>query len=489
MYPTVETLIAEGQRTDDPRPYFMCEYAHAMGNGPGNLKEYWEAIYRYDRLLGGCIWEWVDHGLRRHTAEGEEWFAYGGDFGDYPNDGNFCIDGLNFPDRVPHSGLIEYKQVLAPAQVEPVDLRAGMLKITNRLDFASLAHLHGAWTLRRDGELLQQGALPPLEVQAGGEMRVTLPYTLPAGTPGAEYWLDDHLHAGRRHALGAARLCRLARAVRRAGGNPGAAAARVVIAAVPASGRSRRRVFAQYGGFPAALRPRLGAIRAWEYQRFPLLTAGPRLNVWRAPTDNDVHIAQQWRQHGLDRLQQRIELVALGSVRPGAVEIHVESVLAAATLTPAFACRSRYVIYGSGDIRIDTTVTPRKELPNLPRLGLQLRLPGRFDRFTWYGRGPHESYSDRKESAPVGVYRRHGAAAVRAVHLSAGKRQQSRHPLGGGDGHTRLRAVGHRPTAAQRERPPLHPGGLHRRAPHHRPAPPRRNHPPPRPPASPPGQQ
>ncbi len=101
MYPTVETLIAEGERTDDPRPYFMCEYAHAMGNGPGNLKEYWEAIYRYDRLLGGCIWEWVDHGIRRQAADGEEWFAYGGDFDDQPNDGNFCIDGLNFPD--PHS--------------------------------------------------------------------------------------------------------------------------------------------------------------------------------------------------------------------------------------------------------------------------------------------------------------------------------------------------------------------------------------------------
>jgi len=110
MYPTVERLIAEGQRTDDPRPFFMCEYAHAMGNGPGNLKEYWEAIYKYPRLIGGCIWEWVDHGIRQYTASGEEWFAYGGDFDDHPNDGNFCIDGLNFPDRIPHTGLIEYKR-------------------------------------------------------------------------------------------------------------------------------------------------------------------------------------------------------------------------------------------------------------------------------------------------------------------------------------------------------------------------------------------
>ncbi len=404
MYPTVETLIAEGQRTDDPRPYFMCEYAHAMGNGPGNLQEYWETIYRYDRLLGGCIWEWVDHGLRRHTAEGEEWFAYGGDFGDQPNDGNFCIDGLIFPDRVPHSGLLEYKQVLAPAHVDPVDLRAGVLKIVNRLDFASLAHLHGAWTLRRDGDLLQQGALPSLDVPAGGEMLVTLPYTLPVGRPGAEYWLtitftlaEDTLWAPRGFTISHAQFALPV-------DTP--APPLLALSSLPLLHleEAADAFLLNTADFRLRFDRRQGTICVWEYQGLPLLTAGPRLNVWRAPTDNDVHLAEQWRQQGLDRLQQRVELVALGAVRPGAVEIHVESVLAASTLTPAFACRSRYVIYGSGDVCIETTVTPRKELPNLPRLGWQLRLPGRFDRFTWYGRGPHESYSDRKESAPVGVY-------------------------------------------------------------------------------------
>ncbi len=162
-----------------------------MGNGPGNLKEYWEAIYRYDRLLGGCQ---SGNGSIMACAgiaeSGEEWFAYGGECGDEPNDGNFCIDGLNFPDRIPHSGLIEYKQILTPAHVDPVDLRAGAVKIVSRLDFATLAHLHGAWSLWRDGDLLQQGALPPLDVPAAGEKLVTIPYTLPVGQPGAEYWLN-----------------------------------------------------------------------------------------------------------------------------------------------------------------------------------------------------------------------------------------------------------------------------------------------------------
>ena len=137
----------------------MCEYARAMGNGPGNLKQYWDAIRAHPRLLGGCIWEWVDHGLRQHTPSGEEWFAYGGDFGDEPNDGNFCIDGLNFPDRIPHTGLVEYKHIIQPAHVEPVDLRSGTISIHNRYDFLSLRHLAGAWRLSRDGDVIAQGDL------------------------------------------------------------------------------------------------------------------------------------------------------------------------------------------------------------------------------------------------------------------------------------------------------------------------------------------
>ena len=117
MYPTVAELQAEGEKRGDPRPFFMCEYAHAMGNGPGNLREYWETIRAHPRLMGGCVWEWVDHSIRRRTAAGGEWFAYGGDFGDEPNDGNFCIDGLCFPDRIPHTGLIEYKKIIEPVAV------------------------------------------------------------------------------------------------------------------------------------------------------------------------------------------------------------------------------------------------------------------------------------------------------------------------------------------------------------------------------------
>ncbi len=404
MYPTVGSLIAQGQRTDDPRPFLMCEYAHAMGNGPGNLKEYWEAIRAHRRLLGGCIWEWVDHGLRQRTPSGQEWFAYGGDFGDQPHDGNFCIDGLNFPDRIPHTGLIEYKKVIEPVHVESVDLQAGKLKIVNRYDFASLHHLQGAWSLVRDSETLAQGALPPLELPAGGEMTLTLPYTVPAARPGASYRLNVSftlgaatLWAPRGHEVAWAQFQLPVSAP-----SPVAAvrempplAAEESDCQISVCGEEFRIVFDRY----------LGAISAWDCQAVSLIAAGPRLNIWRAPTDNDVHVARKWRRAGLDRLQHRVDRVAWSAMAPQAVRIEVESVLAAYSLAPAFHCTYRYTIYGTGDVIIETRVKPAPGLPDLPRIGLQMRLPGEFDQFAWYGRGPHECYADRKESARVGLYR------------------------------------------------------------------------------------
>jgi len=211
MYPTVEHLIKEGRRTDDERPFFMCEYAHAMGNGPGNLKEYWDAIRSHPRLLGGCVWEWADHGIRQCTESGEEWFAYGGDFGDEPNDGNFCIDGLTFPDRTPHTGLIEYKKVLEPVHVEPVDLASGVLKVVSRYQFVSLDHLNVHWSVARDGDVVEQGAVPSPNTPPGGEAELKLPYALPAPGPGVACWLnisftlagDEPWASGSRGGLGA----------------------------------------------------------------------------------------------------------------------------------------------------------------------------------------------------------------------------------------------------------------------------------------------
>jgi len=404
MYPKVEDVIAQGKRTDDPRPYLMCEYAHAMGNGPGNLKEYWDAIRTYPRLMGGCVWEWVDHAVRQVTPEGVEWFAYGGDFDDTPNDGNFCVDGLCFPDRIPHSGLIEYKKILEPVRVEAVDLKAGRVTIHNRYDFISLKHVQGGWQLRQDGELLAQGALPELDVLPQGEMPVTLPYQLPPTQPGASYWLDmtftliaDTLWAKRGHVLATAQFEIPVEKI------PGPT---LKLEAMPPltveTAKHRLRVKGE--DFALVFDTYRGVMADWFYHGEPLITRGPQLNVWRTPTDNDVHIAKEWRQAGSDRLTLRVQRVTLVKALPQAVVLEVEAVLGGYAIRPALACAHRYTIYGSGDVLIETHLKPLSPLPVLPRLGLQMRLPRALDHLAWYGRGPHENYSDRKESAPVGVY-------------------------------------------------------------------------------------
>ncbi len=415
MYPMVDRLIEEGQKTGDPRPFFMCEYAHAMGNGPGNLKEYWEAIRLYPRLMGGCVWEWVDHSVRQFTPEGVEWFAYGGDFGDVPNDGNFCVDGLNFPNRTPYPSLIEYKKILEPVEVQAVDLQTGKIRIHNRYYFISLAHLKGAWKLLREDVIREsmssstrtlsaQGSLPALDVPPQGEMDVTLPYHIPAIRTGEAVWLNlsftlaaDTAWAKRGFELATAQF-------------------EIPVEKLPvpvlqlhdlpplAYTAGQGQILVSGEEFRLAFDTIRGVLTSWEADGVSLLTRGPQLNLWRAPTDNDVHIANEWRQAGLDRLGQDIRRVELLNICPQAVQWEVEAVLAGYMLRPAFTCTYRYTAYGSRDLLIEAHVKPLRELPMLPRVGLQMRLPGTMDRFAWYGRGPHENYIDRKESALVGVY-------------------------------------------------------------------------------------
>lgn len=405
MYPTVEHITAEGQRNDDPRPYFMCEYAHAMGNGPGNLKEYWEAIHAYPRLMGGCVWEWVDHSIRMYTADGEEWFAYGGDFDDHPNDGNFCIDGLNFPDRKPHTGLIEYKKILEPVVVEPIDLISGKVRLINRYTFLSLDHLRGNWAFLQDDVILQQGVLTQINIAPGTSLDLTLPLQLPKLRVGATYWLnlsfelvEDTRWAKAGHQLAYSQFEMPLKAP---------SFSIPTRAWMPPLRISREGINVTLHGdnFTVVFDPFRGTLSHWEANGLPLLEEGPILNLWRSPTDNDVHIAKEWRLAQLDKLQQRVESVVLDDSNLKAVRVVVKAGLGSPFLPPAVGCEYVYTVLGNGEVHLDVKVTPLRELPILPRVGILMQCPGELEQMAWYGRGPHESYIDRKESASVGVYR------------------------------------------------------------------------------------
>ena len=318
---------------------------------------------------------------------------------------------------------------------------------------------------------------------------MTLDYRLPTPTAGATYWLDlsftlaeDTLWAKRGYELAWAQFELPVAAV---------AAPVVKIGAMPKLKveAGKRALVVAGEEFALAFDTFYGTLAAWEYQGMPLVTAGPKLNVWRAPTDNDVHIAKEWQKFGFDRLEQRISRVELVRHDPNVVQVEVAASLAGYFLRPAFDVTYRYTIYGSGDVVMRTHVVPLGELPILPRLGLQMRLPGKLDRFAWYGRGPHENYVDRKESARVGVYSGTVQEQYVPYVLPAGERQQVRRALGGGHRHPRRGPAGHRHAAAERERAPLHAGGLHRGEAHLRAEAPGRNDPASRPRPLRPGQQ
>ena len=518
MYPSLEKLTMMGERDDDNRPAIMCEYAHAMGNSCGNLKEYWDVIRSHKRLQGGCIWDWVDQGLRKVSEEGESYFAYGGDFCDVPNDGSFCCNGLVGPDRYVHPALVEYKKIIQPVLIEGFDLLKGLVRVSNRFGFADLSSLDVAWELTENGVVLQQGALDSLTIGPGESQELTVPFVPPTPEPGAEYWLnllfslaDDTLWAQAGHLVAWEQLA-LPFAAPARGKAPLADLSPLTMEeseeSVTVAGADWRLVFDKASG----------TIASFEARDKPLLEAGPRLNIWRAPTENDARrMAFEWRGAGYSALTERavdvqvsqpapqqvcievrteslpdpesptaltyeevlghrlhqvqmafhalmddaglkqlcgalgvdydllpqssyghrvralldwadregnvpaflqtvyrVVLAASGDQIPEAYRTDMERIAQAseeeleAVLRPHFAarfeCHYSYTVLGDGSVQIDAKVTPAEGLPVLPRLGLQMRLPGQYDQMTWYGRGPHESYIDRKESAVVGLY-------------------------------------------------------------------------------------
>lgn len=399
-------------------PFLQCEYAHAMGNGPGSLKEYWEAYYAYPRTQGGFVWEWIDHGIRKKTADGKEFFAYGGDFGDQPNDSNFVMDGLVFPDRTPSPGLGEYKKVLEPVKTEALDLKKGWLRLTNRYNFLSLNHLRLSWSVMADGVPVESGVAELPVIAPEQSEKVRLPYKLPlaatqsgALTDSREYWLTvsftlaaDTLYAPAGHEVAWAQFSLpVAMAV----------SAPVILCKALSPVRleeTDHKIVVQGPEFVLVLDKHTGSLSDWTHNGQKLLARGPRLNFWRAPTDNDggcrgCGVQNEWRKLGLHWLQHRIVGVKVEEAGANAARIRVESRIAPPGHEQAMVCDYLYTFFGSGDVLLETHGVPVGEWTTTwPRIGLQLTLPQSLDRVNWYGLGPGETYPDSKEAGRMGCW-------------------------------------------------------------------------------------
>jgi beta-galactosidase/evolved beta-galactosidase subunit alpha len=369
-------------------PYIMCEYAHAMGNGPGGLSEYWEAFYSSPRLMGGCVWEWIDHGIRIKLPDGRSDYAYGGDFGDEPNDGNFVADGLIFPDRKPSPGLIEYKKVIEPILIAAVDLAAGKFKLTNRYDFLSTEHLRLTWTITQDGVVIASGddvtiADGKIGPHQTGNLRLALPK--PAGLkPGAEYHIclratlaNDTLWAAAGHEVAWAQFALpwkapVVRPIARA------AMPRLSIE------QTSNEIAICGSDFAVSFDKVRGTLGSWRHQGMDLLTGGgPKLNFWRATTDNDRlgwgdgRCADKWREDGLHWLQHRVDDVQMEEM----VDSHAVQITARVHIAPpvwgnrSFDCFYVYTIFGNGAILLNVQGQPVGTFYRvLPRIGQTMGL-------------------------------------------------------------------------------------------------------------------
>ena len=410
-----DKLLEIAQRTNDNRPVLATEYAHAMGNAVGNLQEYWDEIYSNPRMLGGFIWEWVDQGLNKTAPDGTKYTAMGGDFGDVPNHGGFCIKGLVFGDRTVQPKYWEVKKVYQPVLIKPVSLKPGQIEIrvTDRNQFLNLDQFEVRWSVTSDGIVLQSGVLRPVDCEPGKTTNIKIPVAAIRNLrAGAEYWLRVSFHT-RKDELWAPAGFEIAwEQMQLAVKTP--AVPKINAAGSPALKLDRNGDTVQIRGirFTATFSRSAGTLTSLAYDGCEMLArttdgpAGPVLQVYRSPTDNDKGfgkwLARDWKDAGLDQIQRHVDLFQ--AIQTQSNEVRV-TVIATSTATGgAFVHRSIWTVRGDGSLDMDNEIKPSGDLPPLPRIGVVMRIAGEFENFRWYGRGPWENYSDRKRSADMGIW-------------------------------------------------------------------------------------
>lgn len=411
MYASIDDIVRWAETTTEDRPLILCEYSHAMGNSNGSLADYWEAIRLHHGLQGGFVWDWIDQGLRTRTHDGTEYYGFGGSFGDEPNDANFCINGLLGPDRVPHPALWELKKVAEPVAVRTSTFEPHRLFVLNRRSFTSLGDLEGLFELDVDGEVIESGRFEVPAVLPGEEAELPLPVASPKRAPGAVCRLTLRF-VQRRKTAWAPKGFQVAWAQVEVPG-PVARPSRSPI-------RPRRIVRARRGaeidlqvGVHRFLLDRSAGNLRVTHGDLELVTRGPALCLWRAPTDNDgvkqgwmseFHgVRPRWLAWGLDRLEPGAVVVRARTLRDGRVRLVVERRYAAASRA-RIEHRQTITVDGRGAARFDEEIRVPRAFDDLPRVGLRLVADPSLRALTWLGRGPHESYADRHVGARHGRF-------------------------------------------------------------------------------------
>ena len=405
MYPAPDT-IRELLSSSDERPFFLCEFCHAMGVGPGGLTEYMELIENNDNFIGGCIWEWCDHSARATDEKtGKEFYTYGGYFGDFPNDGNFCVDGLVYPDRRPHTGLLEYKQHIKPlyAKITGKD----EITLYSRYDFIASDNLDMVCRILRDGRIFREERINRTGVPARGSKTFKIDLSVP--DDGRDYRLlvsflqnGDTLWEKAGYEVGFSEEPMLTSA-----DQADYYRFETETAAVsPLSYRENGACLTVSGdGFAYTFHTVRGALTRIEKQGNVLLDHAAELCAFRAPLDNDRNIKNAWYRQHLNHLFTSADKVTLKEQSEARFVMEAQVILAAASIKPIVRGNVTYTVTGDGVITVEISTETRMDLEfSLPRFGMELILQKGFEPLSYFGKGPYENYPDFKAASHTGVF-------------------------------------------------------------------------------------
>ncbi len=407
MYPSFEE-IREYLDSNPDKPYLMCEYCHAMGNGPGDLEDYFQIINSHDNMCGGFVWEWCDHGVYKGLADNEKpMYFYGGDHGERLHDGNFCMDGLVYPDRTPHTGLLEYKNVHRPARVMAYDQASGRLRLKNYMDFVDLKdYVFLLYEVSCDGKVAAMGTVRQLpSILPHCEGNVPLAVTVPQR--GKCYLKVCYCLRQETELLSEGYMLGFDQIpLANADGRNRTAVALLENRAWNGGmevEETNKYLVIQGSGFSCRFDKRTGLFASWDWGG-PLLDRPMEINIWRAPTDNDRKIRLEWQRAFYDRTVTRAYENAYSRKEDG---LHIRSVMsvAADSVQRILEIEAQWIVGFGGELEVVMKVRRDTEFPQLPRFGLRLFLPKEFDRVSYCGLGPEENYGDKCRAASYGLYK------------------------------------------------------------------------------------
>ena len=407
MYPALSE-IQEYLDKDGSKPFLLVEYCHSMGNGPGDFEDYFQMIQDNDKICGGFVWEWCDHAIAHGTAEnGKAIYAYGGDHGEEIHDGNFCMDGLVYPDRTVHTGLLEYKNVYRPARVISYNKESGELVLHNYMDFDDLKdYVKISYELTQDGLVISKGILPEFSVAPHGEGKTNLKINVPEN---GKCYLKLIYHLKKElplldedHILGFDEIevskedtkCKLAEKW----------IPKTVVDSELQVNENDTQIHIKGREFAYTIDKRTALFTEMKFAGREYLNHPMELNIWRAPTDNDMYIKSEWKKAHYDRAYTRAYTTEVVQGRHG-VKIISHASVVAKTVQKILDVMIAWKIDNTGRIDADIAVTKDDEFPDLPRFGVRMFLDKKLTDARYFGMGPQESYRDKHQAASHGLYR------------------------------------------------------------------------------------